>query len=133
MFLSHSDRGMAGMLEGGIDHQDTPELLFKPHNLQVNQRSTPETVALYDAAACGDTEGVSGTSVAWGLLTLADNPLDPPKRSLLNSKGTTFQERPPVVDGGLHELTLVRFCRCVCNWLRAAVPTGMSGRRRAPQ
>lgn len=30
---------------------ERPELAFRPHNLQSNQLSTPESIALYDAAA----------------------------------------------------------------------------------
>jgi hypothetical protein len=31
-------------------HQEHPELAFKPHNLQANQMSSRESMALYDAA-----------------------------------------------------------------------------------
>jgi hypothetical protein len=38
---------------------ERPELAFRPHNLQSNQLSTPESIALYDAAARASVTEVS--------------------------------------------------------------------------
>lgn len=43
---------------------ERPELAFRPHNLQSNQLSTPESIALYDAAARASVTEVSAIKTA---------------------------------------------------------------------